>query len=170
MNFTHLPNLRNHWFLFLAPLIIAGDLMVSLVPRGEPPRLVEAALLFDFAVVLPALCWWCYRAQGRRAVIRALALSCLGIWAASHLVPTDEQVLLTWMAPLRYVGLAVLVWIEIAIVVAIWKAVFKGDSAEGAAKAVSASHDMPPWVAKLMAWEARFWLKCWNAVRRLFDK
>ena len=164
------PNLRQHWFLFLAPLIIAGDLMVGLVPRGEPPRWVEAAVLFDFAVVLPLLCWACYRSQGRRAILRALALSCLGIWAAGHVVPADEQVLLAWIAPLRYVGLAVLVWIEIAIVVAIWKAVFTGASADSAAASVSASHDMPPWVAKLMAWEARVWLKGWTAVRRLFGK
>jgi hypothetical protein len=160
--------LKTHWFLPVALLVIAVDVYVSLTQRMEAPRLVEAALLFDFAVLLPILCVWCYRSQGRKAIIRAVALSCLGIWVAGKLVPADGQMLLTYVAPLRYVGLAVLVWIEIAIVLAIWRAVFKGKP--DAAAIVAADNDMPPWVAKLMTWEARMWLGAWKRVRKLFGR
>ncbi|MBL8516984.1 MAG: hypothetical protein JNM76_08445 [Betaproteobacteria bacterium] len=170
MNTLQFPNFRNHWFLFIAPLVVVVDLSVALTQRGDALRVVEAGLLFDFAILLPLLCFWCYRAQGKRAAIRAVALACLGIWGASHLVPASDQVLLSYVSPLRYVGLAVLIAIEILVVVAVWKAVFKGGSAEDVAKSLPASHDMPPWVAKLLAWEARFWKTCWNSIRRLLGQ
>jgi hypothetical protein len=159
---------RTHWFLLAAPLVIAMDVFMALTQRAEAPRLVEAGVLFDLAILLPALCWACYRYQGRKAIIRAVALSCLGIWVAGKLVPVEEQVLLTCVAPLRYVGLAVLVWIEIAIVLAIWRAILEGKP--DAVVSVATDKNMPQWVAKLMAWEARFWLGAWKRLRKLFGR
>jgi hypothetical protein len=170
MNATSPTPLKSHWFFLLAPLIIAGDLYVGLTQRAEVPRLVEAGLLFDLAILLPVLFWACYRHQGRKAVVRAVALSCLGIWASSKLIPLDEQVLLAYVAPLRYVGLAVLIWIELTIVMAIWRAVFKGKSAQEATASIAADQDMPPWVARLLAWEAKIWFRIWQALKRLIGR
>lgn len=160
--------IRPHWFFFVVPLVVSADLYVAVSSRGAIDRLIEAGLLFDLAVLLPCLYWLCYRERGRRAVIRAAAIACLGIWAALKLVPEAERDLLHHVAPLRYVGLAALVWLELAVVVAIYRSTFKGGSVgEVTAKAPA---DIPPWVAKLLAMEASFWLKFWHALKRLFGK
>ena len=162
------PLLRFHWFFFIAPVVLAVNLFVGLSARVEIDRLVEAGLLFDLMVLIPCLYWLCYRQRGRRAVIQAAALACLGIWAALKLVPESERVLLNYVVPLRYVGLAALVWLEVTVVMAIYRSIFKGGSVT---EAVShAPEDMPPWIAKLLALEARFWLKVWGKVKRSFGK
>jgi|CXWL01.1.fsa_nt_gi hypothetical protein len=160
--------LRLHWFFVIAPLIVAVDLYVGLSTRGEIGRLIEAGLLFDLVVLVPSLYWLCYRQRGKKAVIKAAALACLGIWAALRLVPESERELLNYVAPLRYVGLAALAWLELVVVLAIYKAVFKGASVAQAAS--QAPKDMPPWVAKLLAIEANFWLKVWALLKRAFGK
>lgn len=126
-------------------------------------RLVEAGLLFDLVVVIPCLYWACYRSRGRRAAVRAAAFACLGIWVALKLVPEAERDLLNYVAPLRYVGLAALVWLELVVVVALYRAVFKGGTVEHAA--AQAPPEMPPWVAKLLAMEAAFWLRVWRGIK-----
>jgi len=160
--------LRLHWFFVIAPLIVAVDLYVGLSTRGEIDHLIEAGLLFDLVILVPSLYWLCYRQRGKKAIIKAAALACLGIWAALKLVPEPERDLLNYVAPLRYVGLAALVWLELVVVLAIYKAVFKGGSVAEAASRAPA--DMPPWVAKLLAIEANFWLKVWGAIKRALGK
>ena len=162
------PLLRTHWFFFIAPVVLAVNLCIGLSTRSEIDGFVEAGLLFDLMVLIPCLYWLCYRQRGRRAVIQAAAMACLGIWAALKLVPESERVLLNYVAPLRYVGLAVLVWLELIVVLAIYRSVFKGESVSEAAS--RAPEDLPPWIAKLLALEARFWLKVWGKVKRSFGK
>lgn len=160
--------LRLHWFFFVAPLVLAVDLVVGLSARGKFDRLLEAGLLFDLAVLVPSLYWLCYRKRGRRAVVRAAALACLGIWMALKVVPEPEQGLLNYVAPLRYVGLAALAWLELVVVMAIYKTVFKGGSVNQAV--TQAPTDMPPWVARFLAMEAKLWLKAWGVIKRVFRK
>jgi len=160
--------LRAHWFFVVAPFVIAADLFVALDPRGGIDRLVEAGLLFDLAVVLPCLYWLCYRGRGRKAVIRAAALSCLGIWAALKLVPEPEQELLSYVAPLRYAGLAALVWLEVAVLLAIYRTAFKGGSVQDVAAQAQATAGLPPWAARIVALEATFWRGAWRALKRFF--
>ena len=162
------PDIRTHWFFWVAPLVLAADFYVAFSARGTVDRLVEAGLLFDLALLLPLLYWWCYRQRGKPALVRAAALACLGIWLATKLVPEHERDLLVYVGPLRYAGLAVLVWLEVVLVVAIYRSVFKGGSVEQAV--AHARGDMPPWVAKLLALEARFWFRVWGAIKRLFGR
>lgn len=157
---------RAHWFFLAGPLVVATDVLVALQARGQFDRVLEAGLLFDLAVIVPALYWLCYRDRGRRSAIRAAALACLGIWATLKLVPAAEQDLVTYVAPLRYVGLAVLVWLEFAVVLAIYRSVFGGRSTSEAVAA--ASRDLPPWQARIIALEAAFWRKVWSLLKRLF--
>ncbi len=163
MNATHF---RLHWFFLVAPVLVAVDLVVGLSARGEIDRLLEAGLIIDLAVVVPCLYWLCYRAQGRRAVVRAAALACLGVWMVLKLVPEPERDLLNYVAPLRHVGIAVLVWLEMVVVLAIYKSVFKGGTEREAIRQAPA--ELPPWVARLIALEARFWLRVWTGIKRLF--
>jgi hypothetical protein len=161
---TH--QLRVHWFLFVAPLILGADLYCGLSLRGEIDRVIEGGLLFDLSVLLPGLYWLCYRNRGRRAVFGAVAMACSGVWVASKIVPEVERDLLNYFVPLRYVGIAVIVWLEVAIVFTIYRAIFKGGTVDQAISQAPA--DLPPWVSKLLAMEANFWLKVWNSVRRFF--
>ncbi|MFN8899311.1 MAG: hypothetical protein ACK5YM_14700 [Pseudomonadota bacterium] len=162
------PSLRSHWFFLVAPLVVAVDLWVAHAAQGRFDRVLEAGLLFDLAVLVPSLYWLCYRNRGRRAAVRAAALACVGIWAAVKLVPADEQHLMHYVAPLRYVGLAALIALEAAVVIAIYRSVFAGNSAAQAA--ASAPEDLPPWAARLLAMEAALWRKAWLVIRRVFGR
>jgi hypothetical protein len=62
----------------------------------------------------------------------------------------------------------VLVWLELAIFLAIYRTVFKGGSIAEATSQAPA--EVPQWAARFIALEARFWLKLWNSIRRLFGK
>lgn len=161
-------SLRLHWFFLVAPIVVAGDLYVGLSARGEIDRLIEAGLLFDLAVLLPCLYWLCYRERGRKVIVRSAAVACLGIWAALKIVPESERELLDHVAPLRYAGLAALVWLELVVVVAIYRTIFKGGAVNQAVSRAPA--DMPPWVARLLAMEAKFWLGIWLAIKRVLGK
>ena len=160
--------LRTHWFFLVAPLVLAGWIYVTKATQSPVDRIVELGLLFDLVVVVPCLYWLCYRERGRRAVLRAAALACLGIWVALKLVPEPERNVLSYVAPLRWVGLAVLVWLEVKVVVAVYKSVFKGSSTAQAASL--ATTDIPPWVARLLALEAKVWLSVWKFIKRIAGK
>ena len=160
--------IRTHWFFWVAPLVLAVDFYAALSARGAIDRLVEAGLLFDLVVLLPVLYWFCYRRRGRPALVRSAALACLGIWLALKLVPESERELLVYVAPLRYVGWAVLVWLELLLVVAVYRSVFNGGSVEQAV--AQAPSDMPPWLARLLAMEARWWLKVGGVIKRLIGR
>jgi hypothetical protein len=163
------PNaLRIHWFFLVAPAVFAVDFYFALSMRGQIDRLLEAGLLFDLAVVIPGLYWLCYRQRGHKAVIRAAAMACLGIWVVSKVVQESEHDLLDYVVPLRYAGLVVLVWLELAIFLAFYRTVFKGGSIADATS--QAPTEVPQWAARLIALEARFWLKSWNSIRSLFGK
>ncbi len=169
---TALSRLRAHWFFLAGGAIIAGDLtIVSL--RGwslgsPPPQLIEAALLFDFAVIVPLLYAWCYRAKGKAVVIRALGLSCLAIWATGYVVPPEHHHVLDSVAWLRYVGMVVLALLEIKLLIIFYRSVFSNEkSIEAAANTLATDAGMPPWVARVVALEAKFWRKVWGLLKRI---
>ena len=160
--------LRLHWFLVVAPLVLAADVYVGLTARGEIDHVVEGGLLFDLVVLVPSLYWLCYRQRGKKAITKAAGLACLGIWVALKLVPETERDLLNYVAPLRYIGMAALVWLEFLVGLAIYKAVFKTGSVEEAIS--QAPKDMPLWAIRLLAVEANFWRKVLGVVKRVLGK
>ena len=161
---------RAHWFFFVAPIVVAGNIFVALSSRGEIDRLLEAGLLFDLAVLLPCLYWLCYRSDGKKAAIRAVGLCCIGIWGALKLVPETEQDLLAYVAPARYVGIAALICLEVVVLVAVYRTMFKGGSDQEVTARIQAQSDLPSWVARLLALEARFWRKVWQVVRKVIGR
>ena len=151
--------IRRNWFLLPALVIVSGAIVVSQTADWRvEASLIEAALLFDLAVLLPALYFWCYRASAKSPALRALALSCAGIWGASYLVPAEHHSLLGFVAWLRYAAIGLLLYVEIRVLASLYWAVVAGHkSPESAAADLAASTGMPPQVAALLAKEAVFW-------------
>src|SRR4051812_41626447 len=162
------PTIRAHWFFFVAPLVLAADVQISVSALGRLDRLLEAGLLFDLVILLPCLYLLCYRRRGRQAFVRAAAIACLGIWAALRLVPEGQRELLNYLAPLRYAGLAALAWLETVVVIGIFRSVFKGGSVRQVV--ADAPKEMPLWATKLLALEAGLWLRLWNFIKRVFGR
>lgn len=162
--------LRTHWVLPLGALIVAGDLSAAWLGNWQGSHLLEAVLLFDLALLLPTLFWFCYRRQGKPAVLKAIGLACLGIWLCGKAIPPEQQQLLPALNWLRYLGLAGLLALELKLVIALYKAVvIKGQSRHEAETQLQ-SEGMPHWVARLMAFEASLWRKAWQALGRLSPK
>ncbi len=161
--------LRAHWFFPAAAIALLMNSTTVYLDQWASPELLEAGLLFDFAILLPVLYLICYRSQGKRSVVRAVALACLGIWAVGHVVPEGDQSLLQDLQFIRYIGLGVLVLLQVKLMVAIFRAT-SGASASAAHEASTLADETgtPPWVRKLLAWEAAVWIKVWRFVRRAF--
>src|SRR5258706_7354182 len=100
--------LLEHWFIFAAAFVVAGDVFAAFTSSWSAPRVLEAGILVDLVVVVPLLYLWCYRREGRRALVRAVALACLGIWASGKLVPEAHQSILGALKWFRRAVVAVL--------------------------------------------------------------
>lgn len=153
-----------HWYVpaFLAMLLAAWWLART---PGFMSQGGEAALLIDLCVTAPVVYLLCYaRKQPLRVTaLRALAIACSGVWIAGWLIPGSEQELLPRIAPLRWVGLAVVVAVEIWLVAAITRIAF---SAKGTVDQIADASGAPAWVAKLMLWEANLWRSVWRFMGR----
>ncbi len=163
--------LRANWFFPVAGIALLLNSLTIYLDQWSSPEMLEAGLLFDFAILLPVLYLICYRSEGKRSVVRAIALACLGIWALGHVVPEAKQSLLHELQVVRYVGLGVLVLLQVKLMVAIFRAMSGASaSAEEEASRLADETGTPPWVKKLLAWEASVWIKVWRFVRRAFRK
>ena len=164
-------SLKANWFVIAFVLILAGNGIVTYLDEWGSTRLMEFGLLFDFAILLPALYLICYRGQGKKTIFRAIGLACLGIWAVGKIVPEESHQILENVSFLRYVGLGVLFLIELRIIIAIFKSIFANEADyEKEREAAISEAEMPEWVAKLMAWEANLWRKIWLSMKKLFSK
>ncbi|MGL4575583.1 MAG: hypothetical protein ACRCV9_12445 [Burkholderiaceae bacterium] len=172
MSFANLKlRLTQHWFFVAATLVISVNSAIAFTDAWEAPRLLEAGMLFDLAVVIPALYWWCYRKTGKTIWPRVIALMCLGIWAAGHLVPDQHHHLLSDLSVLRYAGLAVLVLLELKLVFAMYRAAF--GSGEHAQRELDEAFDaatLPPWAQRIVKWEVGVWKKIGAAFKRMFRR
>jgi len=158
--------LRSNWFFIAAPIILVADATGIYVDRWETPRPLEAALIFDIAVLIPLLYFVCYRAQGKAAIVRAVALACLGIWALGHVVPDANHFLLEKIKYLRYVGILVLTYFEIRLLMFIFESIFNADATQSdSISKITKETGLPKWAAKLVVWEAAFWSKIWKKLQ-----
>lgn len=153
---------RRNWFLLLLAPLLAIEFAFARTTDWARAGPAELIILFDLCLFIPALYVLCYRKRIalKPLLIRAAALALAGIYLASRLVPPDAQVLLSELIWARYAGLAIIALIELWIVVLTLKLVFGGASTDEIARRSGA----PPWVARLMQLEARFWRAVWRLV------
>ena len=151
--------LGQHWFIPAALLILSGAIVSThTADWATEARLLESALLFDLAILLPLLFWVCYRLKAKAMAIRSVALACGGIWLATYLVPSEHQSLLPYVAILRYVAIGLLIYIEIRVVAALyWSVVLGRVSPDHAADHLVREAGIPQPLAAIMAKEAQFW-------------
>jgi len=161
--------LRSNWFYPLAIAIVIGDVGALFFQNWSHQRLFEAAVLFDLAVVLPLLYLWCYRARAAAAVIRAVCLASLGIWATGHLIPIEHQHVLGSLSWLRTTAIVVLALIEVKILFSFYKAIFTSEKTpEEIAEKLSDDIKLPAWLTRLVALEARTLRRISGFVQAIF--
>ncbi|MGZ8284778.1 MAG: hypothetical protein ACXW27_07325 [Allosphingosinicella sp.] len=153
-----------HWFVPVFALIL-GALWLAARDSTFMAEGGEAAILADLCLTAPILYVFCYRRRhsALQLGLRALALACLGIWLGSWVIPESDQSLLTQLGPLRVAGLIVLALVELRLLVAMIRLVFGPETSAGEVSRVTGA---PPFVAKLMLLEARFWKAAWRLIRR----
>ncbi|MEM8546717.1 MAG: hypothetical protein AAGF46_01015 [Pseudomonadota bacterium] len=157
--------LTQHWFMALAPMVVVLNIVVTQV---EPmTALIEFGVLFDLVVLIPVCYALCYRKRRSGTGIRTIALACLGVWVATKLVPEGDRALLAYIEPVRYLGLAVLVLLELALIRRVFSALSSGSSADAVVKRTQEQGDMPEWVARLLVWEAGLWRRLAAVLRRI---
>jgi hypothetical protein len=157
-----------HWFFPVAIFVVVGDFCAAKLGEwSSDVSLLEAALIFDFAVLLPLLYWWCYRERRKVAVLKAIALACLGIWAIGWLIPEDQRNLLEPLGVFRYAALGALIALEVWLGVAVYRAVITAELSRDDAETKLKSDGLPAWIAKFMAFEASLLRRVWLFVDRI---
>ncbi len=163
--------LRENWFYPVALAVVSTNLFVGRFDNWSNARLLEAGVILDLAVIVPALYYWCYRSRGKPAILRTIVLCCLGLWIAGLIVPVEHQFILMKIEFIRYVGLAIVLILEIKLMRLVYGAGFSRD--KGAkSKAIQTVKDegMPEWVARILVWEASVWRKVMDFIRAVVGK
>ena len=163
--------LKANWFIPAASIVILGNAAFLYIDGLQPIRWTEIGLLFDLAILIPTMYLICYRRQGRKNIIKAIGLACLGIWIVSKIIPEQDHLILERVAILRNLGLGVLFLIELRIMIAILKTIFSSEDDFEKNRDIAISEaDMPIWISKVIAWEANIWRKVWLFFLRIFGK
>ncbi len=156
----------SNWFVLVAPLLsLAAWLISRSTPWPHGGAGMEAALLVDACITVPALylvCYWRTMPLWQLAV-RAIAIACLGIFLLGYIIPAGSQVLLPEFAAARTVGMVLLFLIEVRLVIGAVRMVF---TSEVSAEKLSKETGAPPLIAKMMVLEARLWKAVWRFLRR----
>ena len=162
MTGTDMPSgwMRRHWFVPLLAVLLLIETAFARTTDWSRDGFAELVVLFDLCLFIPFLYLLCYRGRVERKplLIRAAALALAGIYVASKLVPPSAQIVLGELVWARYAGLAVLALIELWVVVLTMKLVYGGATTEEIARSSGA----PPWIARLLQLEARFWKAVWR--------
>jgi len=155
---------RRNWFLPVLGLLLAIEWAFTRGTAWGRDGFAEAVVLFDLCLFVPALHYLCYRRSLARKplLLRTAAIAFLGLYIASHLIPPEAQRLVAALGWARLVGLAVMAALELWFIVAVVKLAYGGTAT---AEEVTASSGAPPWIARFMVAEARFWKWLWRLVR-----
>lgn len=147
--------LAANWFWPIFAVAVCAAWLMSRSPALPQPHGWDVALLIDFGLIMPLLMWLCYRRQAtRRALLlRVLALQLSALLIAGWLTLPSQQLVVQHLAWARPIGIAILVVVEGAVLVAMLRIVFKPGTAQSDLEKLGA----PPVIARLMLLEARFW-------------
>jgi hypothetical protein len=162
--FVMAERLKENWFYPVTLVLLTAAWMLARSVPSQELTGWELAVLFDVLVTLPLLFALCFRGKFTRnkLIVRIMGLQCLGIWLATKIVPLESQIVLPQLSWLRYAGLAVLALIELRIMVALFKIIFKTETSVKDLEEIG----MPPFIAKLALMEARFWRWVFSIFKR----
>lgn len=146
---------RRHWFVALLPILLLTSYGFGRTHDWTTaPRMGEAATLFDWCLFVPLLFVVCYRHLPPRVLLlRTLALVCSGIWIAAFVVPDAAETILPELRWARWGGIAILIAVELAVVVAAVRLAFGKRASADALERLG----IPAFAARLMLLEARLW-------------
>lgn len=152
----------HNWFFIAFSALLAGAYGITrlneFVSSGG-----EAAVLADLCILVPLLYFWCYRRRlpTHHLIMRSVALACLGLWLASLLIPAADQAILPHFSWARTLGILGLALVELYILIVLMKLLFSGKASP---EEISRRSGAPPFVARLMMMEARFWSWLWRLI------
>jgi hypothetical protein len=151
--------LKRHLFLAAAGMVVLGVVITTQTANWMMEgNSIEIAIMVDLAILLPALYLWLHRPLQKTVVLKSLAIGCAGIWLTGLLIPSQHQSLLPSFAWLRYIGIAILGYIEIRVFLIIYRAVLaQASPAEKYTEELAAATGIPKRFIELIVKEAIFW-------------
>lgn len=146
---------QRHWFVPVYLLAVAAAFLMSRAPALPQPKGWDVALLIDLCVIMPVLFLLCYgRAlSGKVKALRIIALACTGVLVAEWTTADDRQLIVHQLAAFRWVGVALIVAAELAVLGALVKLLFRAETGADELGRLG----VPAPIARLMLLEARFW-------------
>jgi len=157
---------RERWFfLIVLPFAIAiewafaASLDWSAYPRSEWVALVDLCGLMPVLYLAAFTSDLSAKARG----LRALGIAGIGLFAASWIVPSANQFLIADLASLRSAMFVCILAFEGFV---FWKVLQALYAKNADAKAIERDFAVPPFVAKLLVLEAKFWKAVWSLFRR----
>ena len=157
---------REKWFfLIVLPIAIAiewgfaASLDWSVYPRAEWVALV------DLCVFMPLIYLGLFSSDlsGKARGLRALGIAGIGLFAASWIVPSAHQFLISELANARA---AAFVFIRAFEGFVLWKLLQALYAKNADAQTLEREFAVPPFIAKLLVIEAKFWKSVWGLFRR----
>ena len=172
---THI--LKSHWAAVTVFSMVILGFVIAQFESWDAPRLLEASLLIDLAILAPLLLtigYWKAHTPKQR-LLRGLGAVALGISLVAWLIPQQHHFILNVFEPLRDVFepfraiFAVLfVLAEAWIFWTVVKALFFSGSREEMEASLADKDDLPPYLKKLLVAEVTFWK--WVARKITFRK
>lgn len=144
-------------------LIIEGVFTATLDWNAFPRA--EWVPLFDLCIFLPLLYLTAFASEAplKTRLLHAAAVAGLGLFAAKMMVPEANQLLIGQLSGVRNTLILFILAFEGFV---LWK-VFQALYAKNAdAKTIESDFSVPPFIAKLLVLEAKFWKAVWGLFRR----
>ena len=156
---------EKYFFLVVLPLVIAIEwAFARSLDWGAYPR-SEWVAFIDLCVFMPIVYWAFFTSDlsTKARLLRCAAISGIGLFAASFIVPAPNQFLIGELSNIRN---AMLLFVLLFEGFVFWKVINALYRKGSDARALQQDFAMPEWVAKLMVMEAKFWKAVWGFIRR----
>jgi len=157
---------REKWFfLIVLPIAVAIEwAFAATLDWSAYPR-AEWVALVDLCVFMPLVYLGLFSSElsAKARALRALGIAGIGLFAASWIVPSANQFLISELASLRAASLVFVLAFEGFVFFKVMQALYAKNAD---AKAIERDFAVPPFIAKLLVMEAKFWKAVWGFFRR----
>ncbi|MEM6494763.1 MAG: hypothetical protein AAF650_10335 [Pseudomonadota bacterium] len=157
---------REKWFfLIVLPIAIAIEWAFALSLDWSAYPRSEWVALVDLCVFMPIVYIGLFSSElsAKTRGLRALGIAGIGLFAASWIVPSANQFLISELASLRAASFVFVLAFEGFV---FWKVMQALYTKNADAKAIERDFAVPPFIAKLLVLEAKFWKAVWRLFRR----